>query len=205
MMGVKELLEYPALYQAFQVAGGFFGARVRAIAEYLAVRTGSRVIDVGCGPGFIVDHLPSGIDYFGFDVDERYIAYARRHFAGKGTFRCQAFDAAAAAACGPADIVMMNGVIHHLDETTAITLLKAIRESLNPSGTLFTLDGCIRKGQSPIASFLLRNDRGRFVRSEAAYRALLRSVFEDVETDIREDLSCVPYTFIIGLSRVALA
>jgi SAM-dependent methyltransferase len=204
-MGVKGFLEYPLLYQSLQVAGGFFGARVRAIAKYLVLRPGSRVIDVGCGPGFIVDYLPAGIEYFGFDVDERYIAYAKRHFADKGSFQCRPFDDAAASAVGPADIVMMNGVIHHLDEVTAIAVLRAIRKALNPSGTLFTLDSCFHDGQSAIASFLLRNDRGRFVRPETAYRALLRSVFEDVQTYVREDLSWVPYTWLIGLSRTVPA
>lgn len=204
-MGIRNVLESPVLYQAFQVAGGFFGARVRAISEYLAVRPGSRVIDVGCGPGFIVAHLPAGIDYFGFDIDSRYIAYAQRHFADKGTFQCRPFDETTAAALGPSDIVMMNGVIHHLDDVTAITLLNAIRKALNPSGTLFTLDNCFHEGQSKIASFLASNDRGRFVRSDAAYKALLQSVFEAVETHVRDDLSWVPYSFVIGLSRIVPA
>jgi 2-polyprenyl-3-methyl-5-hydroxy-6-metoxy-1,4-benzoquinol methylase len=204
-MGIRDVLESPVLYQSFQVAGGFFGARVRTISKYLKVRPGSRVIDIGCGPGFIVDHLPAGIDYFGFDIDARYIAYAQRHFADKGTFQCRPFDDDAAAALGLSDIVMMNGVIHHLDDNTAIALLKTIHNALNPNGILFTLDNCFHEGQSKIASFLARNDRGRFVRSDAAYTALLQSVFKDVEIHVRDDLSWVPYSFVIGLSRTGLA
>ncbi len=29
------ILSHPALYQAYQAAGGFFGARIKAIADYL--------------------------------------------------------------------------------------------------------------------------------------------------------------------------
>lgn len=204
-MGIKDVLEAPILYQAFQVAGGFFGARVRAISEYLVLRPDSRVIDVGCGPGFIVDRLPTGIVYFGFDIDDRYIAYAQRHFADKGTFQCRQFDDAAATALGPSDVVMMNGVIHHIDDITAVALLKSIRKALNPSGILFTLDNCFHEGQSKIARFLARNDRGRYVRSDGAYRALLQSVFGAVETHVRQDLSWVPYSFVVGLSRIDAA
>lgn len=203
-MGVNGVFQYPLLYQAFQIAGGFFGARVRAIAEYLTIPPNSRVIDVGCGPGFIVDHLPASVEYIGFDVDERYIAYARRHFGRRGIFHCQPFDDVAAAASGPADIVMMNGVIHHLDDMATFAVLRAIQGVLNPSGVLFTLDGCFHDQQSAIARLLIYKDRGRFVRSEVSYRDLLRSVFERAATYIREDLSWVPYTFVVGLSRPIL-
>lgn len=200
-MGIKDLLRYPIVYQSFQVSGGFFGARVRAIAECLSIQSGNRVVDVGCGPGFMVDYLPSGIDYIGFDLDERYITYANKNFGHRATFHCKPFDAAAAAAIKPADFVLMNGVIHHIDDATAIGVLSAIREALSATGILFTLDSCFHDGQSPIARFLLSNDRGRFVRPEATYRSLLQSVFGDVQTRIREDLSWIPYTWLIGLSR----
>jgi len=55
---MRAILKHPALYQAYQTAGGFFGARVRAIADYLTLRPGMRVIDIGCGAGYILRHLP---------------------------------------------------------------------------------------------------------------------------------------------------
>ena len=72
------ILSHPALYQAYQAAGGFFGARIKAIADYLDMRPGMRVIDIGCGPGHILPYLPEGTIYNGFDIDETYIAYAQR-------------------------------------------------------------------------------------------------------------------------------
>ena len=103
---MKAILSHPALYQAYQNAGGFFGARVKAIADYLALRPGMRVIDIGCGPGHILRHLPDGIEYTGFDIDEAYIAYAQRAFGHLGTFHCRHFDAAAAREFAGADVVM---------------------------------------------------------------------------------------------------
>ena len=106
-----------------------------------------------------------------------------------------------AAALGPADVVMMNGFIHHLDDETALATLRAARYALRRGGTVFTLDGCFREGQSPISHWLLQNDRGQFMRDEAGYRALFGTVFDDViiTIHIREDLSRVPYTFAVGL------
>ena len=198
---MKALLGHPALYQAYQNAGGFFGARVKAISDYLALRPGMRVIDIGCGPGYILRHLPEGVDYAGFDIDESYIDHARRAFGHLGQFHCRYFDAAAARELGGADVVMMNGVLHHIDDGELQATLSNVRDALTPDGVLFTLDGCYRNGQSRIARWLLDHDRGEFVRDEDGYDRVLRGAFAKVDLAIREDYSRVPYTFIIGMAR----
>jgi hypothetical protein len=86
---MKAILNHPALNQAYPNTGGFFGARVKAIAEYLTFRCGMRGIDIGCGPGYILRHPPRGIDYVGFDIDQAYIDHARRSFGHLGKFHCR--------------------------------------------------------------------------------------------------------------------
>jgi SAM-dependent methyltransferase len=198
---MKQLLNSPALYQSFQVLGGFFGARVIAVTEYLNLKPGDHVIDIGCGPGFIVDHLTAGVHYDGFDIDARYIDYAKRRFGNHGAFRCRIFDEAAAGGVEAADVVMMNGLIHHLDDASARAVLGTASKALKPNGVVLTLDGCYRDGQSSIARWFLDHDRGRFVRTQDEYRALARDAFKDVEIIVREDMSWLPYTFAIGLMR----
>jgi SAM-dependent methyltransferase len=198
---MKSVLRHPALYQAYQNAGGFFGARINAIADYLTLRPGTRVIDIGCGPGFILRHLPEDIEYIGFDIDEAYISYARKSFGHLGTFHCRQFDAAAAEELAGADVVMMNGVLHHICDEDLKTTLIDIRNVLGSDGVLFTLDGCYREGQSLIAKWLLDNDRGQFVRDRNGYDNVLRGAFGRVDLAIRDDYSRVPYTFIIGISQ----
>jgi SAM-dependent methyltransferase len=200
-MGLTEILRHPQIYQSFQRAGGFFGARVRAIESYLSLNSGDHVIDVGCGPGFIVSLLPAGTRYNGIDVDRTYISYAQRRFGAVGSFHCGRFDESTAARIGPADVIMMNGLLHHLTDEEAFAVLHVARNALKPNGTLFTLDGCFRGGQSRIAQWLLRHDRGKFVRTEAGYRQLLGAALGNVRTYLREDLSLVPYTFLIGVAE----
>ncbi|MBN8943044.1 MAG: class I SAM-dependent methyltransferase [Rhizobiales bacterium] len=197
---MKKALELPGIYQAFQEAGGFFGARVKAQSEFLDIRPGMQVIDIGCGPGHIAKFMPEGVDYVGFDIDRSYIDHANRRFGNRGRFFCQFFDAAAARQFGPADIVMMNGVLHHIGDDELGDTLRNVREALRPGGLLFTLDGCYRQGQSAFRRWMLDNDRGRFVRDEAGYRQVLAPVFETVELHIRENYSRVPYTFVVGVS-----
>lgn len=200
---MKQVLKHPAIYQLYQELGGFFGARVKAIRDYLPIPKGARVIDIGCGPGHIVRHLPRGIDYLGLDIDAPSIAYARRHFGDRGRFDTRFFDAAAVEELGPVDVVMMNGVMHHIGDADLAATLGHVKAALRPGGALFTLDGAYRPGQSRIDKWLLDNDRGVHVRDAAGYRRLLEDAFGPVEMHVRADLSRLPYTFAIGVARKA--
>ena len=195
---LRNLLDSPWLYQQFQQTFGFFNARVYAVTEHLDIRPGMKIIDIGCGPGFIVEHLPSGVEYHGFDTDQAYIDYANQRFGDRGRFYRRIFDDTAAAEFAGADLVMMNGVLHHMDDETVRTTLTSAHGVLKPRGQFFALDGCYREGQSPIARRLLDNDRGRHVRTESAYAALLAAAFPRVETTVKERLSRVPYTFVFS-------
>lgn len=194
-------LESPRVYQLYQEAGGFFSARVKAILEYIEIGPHARVIDIGCGPGYIVKYLPCGVDYIGFDIDEPSIAFARAHFGAIGRFEGRPFDAQAAKTLAPADIVMMNGVMHHISDSELTEILVHARSALKDDGVLFTLDGCYTMRQSWIAKWLLDNDRGLHVRDEAGYRKVLEGVFNRVDLHIRDDLSRIPYTFAIGVVK----
>jgi SAM-dependent methyltransferase len=198
---MKAILNNPAVYQLYQEMGGFFGARVVAIREYLAIKPGARVIDIGCGPGHIVKHLPRGIDYTGFDIDPVGIAYAERHFGGSGRFLARSFDAAAARELAGADVVTMNGVIHHMSDEDLAGTLQAVHDVLADDGVLFTLDGCYVPGQSRIAKWLLDNDRGTYVRNAEGYKRILEARFSRVKVHLRDDLSRIPYTFAIGVAH----
>ena len=69
--------------------------------------------------------------------------------------------------------------------------------ALKPGGAFLSIDPCLAPDQSPIARFLVSNDRGRYVRSEQGYRAL----FDGFRIDyvrVVSDMLRVPYTQVIG-------
>ena len=143
----------------------------------------------------MVPYLQS-VDYLGIDVSPEYIERARRHFP-QARFVCQRVGRYDLADRDHFDIVLALGVLHHLDDTEALTLFQIARDAMKPGGRLITIDGVWTDGQSRVARYLLSRDRGRFVRSEAGYREIASQVFPDVQAHVRHDLLRVPYSLVI--------
>jgi SAM-dependent methyltransferase len=196
MLPLRAVLQLPRMYQWFQEAGGFFGARLRFLRRSGLDLDGATVIDVGCGPGFMRRHLPASVQYFGFDTDPGYIDYAKNHDHGNATYLCQIFDASSVALTGPADVVMMNGLLHHLDDDTARSLIADAAACLKPGGCIVTLDGCYRPGQSRFRKKLLDWDRGEHVRTVAGYLDLFGGAGLQVSSIYDGGVSRVPYDFV---------
>lgn len=200
---MKALLAIPWIYDAAQTLTGFAGVRRKVIGEYLSLQGGETILDIGCGPGHILRYLPKTVAYLGFDTDPRYIEEAHRRYGHRARFQCREFDVQVAREVGPVDIVMFNGVLHHMPEAVAASALAAAAEALRPGGRLLTLDGCYTEGQRLISRMLLDHDRGRHVRTREGYEQLIRPSFPTLEVDLRGDLSLIPYDFLVMVARKA--
>jgi SAM-dependent methyltransferase len=195
-MNFQSVLIFPRVYTAFARLVGGKARRMHA-TEYIRAASGDRILDIGCGTGEILDSLPRDVSYIGFDMSDRYITNAKVRYAGRGEFFCAKITPVLAKRLGKFDIVLANGVLHHLTDEEAKDLLDLASRVLKPQGRLVTLDGCYESGQSPIAKFFLKRDRGHFVREAPAYLALAQSTFSRVAVHIRHDLLRIPYTLII--------
>jgi SAM-dependent methyltransferase len=193
---ISSVLSYPALYLLNQSLLGGIGARRKCVLEYVRPAPKLVVLDIGCGPGYTLAWFPEP-QYYGFDISPRYIRYAKERYGTRGRFFCQYFDAGTLEWLPQADVVLLMGVVHHLDDNEAVQLFRTLKRAMKADGRLFTLDGCYREGQSRIARRLLDMDRGRFVRDAQAYQALAAQVFPAVAVTVREDFFRIPYTTIV--------
>ncbi len=196
MIPVRDVLGVAAVYRSFQrILGGH--ARETYVREYVRPKLRDRVLDIGCGTADILEYLPSGVDYVGFDANTRYIDYARARFAQRARFFSGKVSDVIGADLAGFDVVLANAVVHHLTDAGAIELFELAKAALADRGRLVTLDGCFVDGQSRIARYFLAHDRGQFVRTEEAYVDLAGRVFSNVTSDIRHDLMRIPYTHIL--------
>jgi SAM-dependent methyltransferase len=200
MVSPHALLAWPVVYRTFQrfVSGK---GRETYVHEYVRPCPGESVLDIGCGPGDMLDYLP-GVRYVGIDLSSEYVAAARGRYGTRGEFRCE--DVGELVVHEPAsfDLVMANGLLHHLDDIRASQLMHVARQALRPGGRLVTFDGCWTHCQSRFARFFLRRDRGRFVRDQAGYEKIAQESFPDIRSHIRYDLIRLPYTHLIMICRV---
>jgi SAM-dependent methyltransferase len=197
---MKSLLEVPLVYLSLQTLIGAKKARRLCLEQFAKPVAGERVLDVGCGPGFVIDYLPK-VNYVGTDLDKRYIDYALKHYGNRGNFHCVELNAQNIESFGKFDLILLNGVLHHIDDSGVSKLLMLLRSVLKDSGRLMTLDGCITESMASISRFLLRHDRGQFVRDESAYVKLASSVFPQIAHFHRTDLFSVPYDALVMVCR----
>lgn len=196
---MRALLARPSAFRAFGSLIGAHHAHQVLVREQLRPLPGQRILDIGCGTGELAEHL-IGMDYVGIDAHEPYVLAAR------ALHRSARFEWARIEDYpldpGSFDLAVACGVLHHLDDSAAATLLRAAHGCLRPGGRLVTLDGCFTPHQNAVAHWLLSMDRGQHVRPPARYLQLAEAVFPRVQTTIRNDLLRIPYThFIMSCSR----
>lgn len=197
-MNLRSILAHPAIYKLFSSMVGAWNSQSTFVNEYVRPQPGDRILDIGCGPGNILDHLPVA-DYFGFDFNPSYIESANRLYGHRGKFFCQRVSEAQVFLEQPEsfDIVIAVGILHHLDDAEAEQLFEIANRALRKGGRLVTFDGCYAEEQSRLATYLLSRDRGQFVRDAAGYERLARLCFGEVNVSIRHDLLNIPYTHIM--------
>jgi len=193
---LRSPLSWPAAYWTVQRLLGAGAVHRRVVDHHARIAPGQRVLDLGCGPGRVLDVLPD-VDYVGLDVSVEYIAAARTRYWNRGEFRCVDASQTDLAGDAPFDVVLMMGVVHHLDDAAARRTVAIAAGALHDAGRLVTLDPARTPRQAPVARWLTGRDRGASIRSPDGYRAVAKSAFGAVAVSVYDDLARVPYTHAV--------
>jgi cyclopropane fatty-acyl-phospholipid synthase-like methyltransferase len=195
------VLSLPAGYRLLRGAVGGEKLWHTYLDEYVKPQPGEKVLDVGCGPADVLSYMPN-VEYTGLDHSSEYIHAAKKRFGNRGRFWCTDVSGVGLEKeRGTFDLAMATGVIHHLNDEQAADLFSLVRVALRPGGRLITFDGCFVPDQSRLARWILRNDRGKFVRTSTEYERLASKQFSAIESYLRNDLLRIPYTHLIMRCR----
>lgn len=191
--GIRSILSAPIVYSAFQYIMGAHGFWQRFVKNTIHVKAGDVVLDIGCGPADVLQYLPQGVGYWGFDISPEYIAKAQKKYGNKGQFICKLIEPDDLVNLPKFDRVLLTGVFHHLDDIIAKEVAQLAYSALKPGGKLVSVDPCYVPKQNPIARFLISKDRGQNVRVEPAYLQLVNNVFPDTQVKVVHK-AWIPYT-----------
>jgi SAM-dependent methyltransferase len=197
--GIYTLLQRSQIYMLVQRAVG--GDRSwRRYIDRIGLRAGDEVLDIGCGPGKIVEYLPRAVKYSGFDVNADYIEHAHRAYADRSNVEFFCESVSEATMRSPRyDVALASGLLHHLDDDEARQLFRIAHGALLSGGRLVTWDPVYVDGQPWLARRLIARDRGKYVRTPSQYLALARECFPEtaVTSEIVDDLLRIPYTHFV--------
>ena len=200
--GPRTILSAPVVYETFQRLVGARRLRKVLAERYIHASPGARVLDVGCGPGDILEALPD-VDYLGVDTNPRYIESARARHGHRGRFLCaDASDDSVIDSEGRFDIVLAIGILHHLDDDGVHGLMRLASAKLAEGGRLVTLDGVFVPGQPRLVRWMLERDRGECVRTEEGYGGLAEAHFREVEATVSGEFLHIPSSHLVMQAAV---
>lgn len=197
---VREILAVPVLFDTYQFLVGANKAKRLFVDEWLRPKPGQRLLDIGCGTGAVIPFLPDDIDLVGVDISAVYIRSAKaRHGHRAALFVGDAADPSLELG-GDFDVAYAFGVLHHLPDALACSLIAGAIRRLRPGGRLVTIDPTLFPGQGRISHVLVSKDRGRYVRTPEDIAALFGTLRPTME--VRQDLLNIPFAQAIATLAV---
>lgn len=143
-------------------------------------RENGRILDVGCGPATNAAFF-SKWDYLGVDLNPEYIKVAKTNFPG---MRFEVADAAALELNGEKfDVVLINSLMHHLNDAECGELLSGIRHTLGSDSAIIAQEPITPDENKRLMRFLMKNDRGDHFRTHDEWT----NIFHDNNYEIASE------------------
>ena len=137
-----------------------------------------RVLEVGCSAGNISAVFKDvDCDFVGIDMDEPVLIFARSHYAKYAhmTFKCLNLIGSAHD-LGKFDLIIFNGMCHHVDSDILTELLETAKTLLAESGLIVVSDPIITEDLGWLEQSMIKLDRGHQRRTQVDLVSILSGI-----------------------------
>ncbi len=163
-------------------------------------KSGDIILDIGCGPAGILSFMPNDVIYYGYDLSSKYIEFAKKHYKNRNAiFKAEKISEIniPPELINKVNYVLAIGLIHHIPDEEVKKLFAIVNIVLCKGGKFISQDNYFCEKQNIISKFLIKNDRGKFVRTEEEYKNLAKNYLgENITVTKRDDLLRIPYNHI---------
>jgi len=203
--GIRKILEFPAVYNLFQEIIGANQHRKKHFQKYFNDTKPEKILDIGCGTGVLLDSLNYGVQYFGIDMQEEYIDYAKQKFSDKKSeFYVSKIGEQELNPDWESsfDAINAHGLLHHLEDEMIHELFNTAKYYLKEGGYLITLDSAYHNDQSFMSKYLVSKDRGQNVKTDKEYLEIASQYFSQIESHIDAKYARIPFSvFVMKLTK----
>lgn len=196
---IATLLRVPFMYRLSQLLFGGRSIKKHVFNNYWSSYPGMRILDVGCGPAQDRDLLGVDVFWTGLETSEQYVRSVNRSLRRNDSIFQGDVSTLLDLKITSFDVVLLSGVLHHLNDDLVKTLLSDCTKVLVPNGKIFMIDPVRMPGTSKLEEYLINSDRGKFVRSNKEYDQLIPHAFSQKSIEVVNNVGFLPQS-----TRVAI-
>ena len=196
---IATLLRVPFMYRLSQLLFGGRSIKKHVFNNYWSSYPGMRILDVGCGPAQDRDLLGVDVFWTGLETSEQYVRSVNRSLRRNDSIFQGDVSTLLDLKITSFDVVLLSGVLHHLNDDLVKTLLSDCTKVLVPNGKIFMIDPVRMPGTSKLEEYLINSDRGKFVRSNKEYDQLIPHAFSQKSIGVVNNVGFLPQS-----TRVAI-
>ena len=188
------ILDNPIIFNFLSVITGDVKVKRKIIDEFIKPFNGAKILDIGCGTGQMLKLINENfsVSCTGFDINARYVNYAKQKN-NSGNFFCADITNTITIE-NDFDIVIASDILHHLNNTDVMNLIEVAKKSLKPNGHFIAVDPIKTEQQNTVEKYLMKNDRGKYIRAKEENLNLLKLYFSQINTTTLQGSYFIPWT-----------